>query len=374
MKNRCGFRVAGLYGAEVVALNLIEAQKKLNLHPTLLTIGDNGVGPKDIEIEAKKRRLDTQVLRFRNGLNLKGSMEILSYARNLGFDIIHSHGYKANILLGIIPRRLRKKPAITTLHGWTSQRVISKIWIYEWVDAFALKNLDRVIAVSSTIEKHPRLKVLGIHPVLIRNGLPALEFGNDAFSREFPDIAAKMKGKFKIISIGRLSAEKGYDILIKALSKMIVNGIDAFLVFFGEGNERSFLTGLAEKKNVLDRIYFAGYRDRTYRFMPCFDVFALPSYTEGLPITLLEAMQAGTPIVATRVGEVPEVLDGGRVGQLVQPGNPDELANALEEVYRNHGDATEKAFVARERALTEYSLEKMANKYYEEYQTLLSRK
>jgi hypothetical protein len=68
---------AGLYGAEGVALNLMEAQEKLGLYPTLLSIGDNGVGQKDIEIEAKRRGLDTEVLRFRNGLNLKGSMEIL---------------------------------------------------------------------------------------------------------------------------------------------------------------------------------------------------------------------------------------------------------------------------------------------------------
>jgi glycosyltransferase involved in cell wall biosynthesis len=75
-------------------------------------------------------------------------------------------------------------------------------------------------------------------------------------------------------------------------------------------------------------------------------------------------MQARIPIVATSIGEVPEVLDGGRLGRLVQPGNPEELANALEEVYRNHREAKEKALAAKQGVLTEYSVEKMASKPY----------
>jgi glycosyltransferase involved in cell wall biosynthesis len=85
-------------------------------------------------------------------------------------------------------------------------------------------------------------------------------------------------------------------------------------------------------------------------------------------------MQAGTPVVATRVGEVPEVLHEGESGRLVQPGNPDELANALEELHRNYDEAKNKALAAKERALTEYSLEKMASQYFDEYQTLVSTK
>jgi glycosyltransferase involved in cell wall biosynthesis len=85
-------------------------------------------------------------------------------------------------------------------------------------------------------------------------------------------------------------------------------------------------------------------------------------------------MQVGIPIVATKVGEVTEALNGGRLGRLVPPGNPEELANALEEVHRNYGEAKEKTLAAQQKALTEYSVEKMANEYFEKYQTLVSRK
>ena len=83
-------------------------------------------------------------------------------------------------------------------------------------------------------------------------------------------------------------------------------------------------------------------------------------------------MQAGIPIVATNVGEVPEVLNGGLLGRLVQPGNPEDLANALEEVRRNQSEAKKKAFAAKQRALTEYCLGKMAQRYLEEYRNVLS--
>lgn len=363
----------GLYGAELVTLNLMDAQKKIGLQPVLLSLGNIGIGPKEIEIEAQQRGLESVTMRFRNGFNLKGSMQMLNFAKKFGAQIIHTHGYKGRILLGFVPRRLRKVPVITTLHGWTSKSMGSKIWVYEWLDALAIKNLDGVIAVSSAIEKHPRLKLFGIHPFIINNGLPQLRFENDAFPMEFPELAEKIRNKFKIVSIGRLSPEKGSNILIESLMKIVDRGIDAFLVLFGEGNERSFLTKLAEKKSVMNRVYFAGYKEKAYRFLPCFDVFVLPSYAEGLPITLLEAMQAGVPIVATGVGEIPKVLDSGFCGKLVRSGDPKGLADAIEEIYKNKEMARDKAITAQQRALQEYGVEKMANNYLVVYQNLLKR-
>ena len=364
----------GLYGAEVVTLNLMEAQEKMGLLPTLLSIGDTGVGPKDIEIEAKKHGLEIQILRFRNGLNLKGSMMILNYARSLRSEIIHSHGYKANILLGIIPRRFRRMPVIATLHGWTSRRFFTKIWVYEWIDVLAMRNLDRVIAVSSAVEKNIRMRSVGIHPIVINNGLPRLDFEKDSFARECPEISEKCKGKFKIISIGRLSPEKGFNILIQAMTRLVSQGVDASLVLVGDGSERDSLSDLVNKENLSDRVHFIGYRDKAFNLIPYFDVFVISSYSEGLPITLLEAMQAGVPVVTTSVGEIPEVLGAGQFGTLVATGDPGVLAKALEDVYTNRGGAKLRAIAARDRVLTKYSVEKMASKYFEEYQTLVSRK
>lgn len=116
-----------------------------------------------------------------------------------------------------------------------------------------------------------------------------------------------------------------------------------------------------------------GYVHDAYKMMPSFDAFALPSYTEGLPITILEAMQAGLPIAATTVGDVPEVLAQGVCGYLVQSGNSTALGNAIEKIFRNRNDARIKAEAARRRVHSEYSVERMTEKYIHEYQCLLEK-
>jgi glycosyltransferase involved in cell wall biosynthesis len=221
--------------------------------------------------------------------------------------------------------------------------------------------------------EHPHLKWLGIRSVVIPNGIPALEFEADAFKRECPEASQNCRDRFKIVSIGRLSPEKGCDLLIRAMARLTARGIDATLVVVGEGPEKEKLIRQVGEERVSDRVHFVGYRDRAYRYLPFFDVFALPSYTEGLPITLLEAMQARIPIVATSVGEVPEVLGGGKFGYLVQSGNHLEMADKIEGVYWGREKAETKALAAREKALTEYGVDKMANRYYELYKELLSK-
>jgi glycosyltransferase involved in cell wall biosynthesis len=361
----------GMYGAEAVLLNLMVCQQDKGLSPVLLSLGDTTAGPKSIESEAKRRHLEVQTCRFRNGLNVRGAFRILDCARHSQSEIIHSHGYKGNILLGMIPRSLRKIPVLTTLHGWTATRLLSKIWVYGWVDAFSIRRLERAVAVSSTMLQHPHLKWLGIRPELIHNGIPVLNFEPDGFERDFPDISTRIKNRFRIVSIGRLSSEKGYDILIRSLGELISQGIDAVLVLMGEGSEKEKLTLLAKKQNLWDRVYFTGYIDRAYRYLPFFDLFTLSSYTEGMPITLLEAMQSNVPIVATHVGDVPEVLAGGESGYLLPPGDTETLAETIKRVYESREEAKRKGLLAKERALNYYNVERMAEKYFEVYQSLL---
>jgi len=362
----------GLYGAEIVLLCLMESQKQMGLHPMLLSLGDRAVGPKEIDIEARERGLNVFPLRFQKGLNIKGAFKILELARSLESQIIHSHGYKANILLGILPRKLRRLPVITTLHGWTSTRLFSKIWFYEWLDAFALKNLEEVVAVSSEIQNNARLKIFGIHPAVINNGIPKLNINDGDFQHEFPELSKKLENKFKILWIGRLSPEKGVDVLIRAVSIAVSSSIDPCLVLMGEGEEGPSLRRLAEKEDLTDKVHFTGYCDKAFRFLPYFDVFVLPSYSEGLPITLLEAMQAGTPVIATKVGEIAKILGQGRCGTLVGAGDSVGLAKAIEEVYRDKEEAEAKAAAAKDLVFKEYHVERMANKYLEQYQNLIS--
>ncbi len=361
----------GLYGAEKVILNLLEEQQRRHSHPKLISIGDDGVPEKAIETESRKKNIDVIALRFKNGFNIHGTRQILSTLEATKSDIIHSHGYKGDILLGFYPRHLRKIPMLSTLHGWTSTRLFSKMRIYEFVAALSLTRIDRVVVVSRIMQDHPRLRMFGIKAAYIPNGIPALDFDKRYFPTLHTELTDTIKNKFKILAVGRLSPEKGFEVLIQALPRLNSRGIDCCLVIVGEGDEKYRLTQIAVEEGVADRVHMIGYVPDAYKMMPSFDVFALPSYTEGLPITVLEAMQAGVPIVATTVGEVPEVLAHGGCGYLIPPGNSAALSEALEIIYRNREDAHEKANAAKQRVHSEYSVERMTDKYMHEYERLL---
>jgi glycosyltransferase involved in cell wall biosynthesis len=126
-------------------------------------------------------------------------------------------------------------------------------------------------------------------------------------------------------SLGRLHAQKGYDVLVRALPDL--PGVTAVLV--GDGEERSALEELAERLGVADRLRILGWTDDARSQLTSFDVFALPSRYEGFPLSIVEAMQAGLPVVASDVGSIAEALDAGRAGVLVPPDDPEALAAAI---------------------------------------------
>jgi len=330
-------------------------------------------GDKDIEIESRKKGFTVWPLRLRRGFDKQGPKKILQLCKSSGGSIIHCHGYKGNILLGLMPRSQRNIPVITTLHGWTALRLFSKMGLYQLLDAYAIRRLETVVAVSSKILYHPLIKLFGINPVVISNGIRELEFLRTDFETVFPEVAQRCSSGFNIISIGRLSPEKGFDILIHALGLLTKRVGTVNLIIIGEGKEKGQLQELARRMGFGDRVFFLGYQHEASRFIPFFDAFVISSHTEGLPITLLEAMQSGTPIIATRVGEIPHVLEDGRCGELTHPGRIDGLAIALEQVCRDKCRAQKKAVRARQRVSEEYGVDRMADAYLKQYSMLVSR-
>jgi len=361
----------GLYGAEMVLLNLMTAQKEMGLSPSMLSIGNLGVGEKYLESEAKRRGLNVITLRFRNGLNIWGALEIFNISRRLNIQIIHSHGYKGDILIGLLPRRIRNIPIIATMHGWTSTRIFSKLNFYELIDAVAMKNLDSVVAVSASIVEKKMIKLLNIRPVIINNGINENEYEKGVFKDAFPSVADKFRDRFKVLAIGRLSKEKGYDILIRAIAGLASENIDIGLLIIGEGEERSRLEKLVSILNLHDTVYLAGYEQDARRFMADFDVFVVPSLTEGLPITILEAMQAEIQIVATRVGEIPILINDGELGDLAEPNNVEDLSNKIKRAYVNKRMAGEKTKKTKKKALSNYGVANMAAQYLDLYKKVI---
>ena len=138
-------------------------------------------------------------------------------------------------------------------------------------------------------------------------------------------------GGLSVLCVARLAPQKGLDVLVSAIGALVEGGTDVHLTIVGSGPLEASLRRSAERRGVAQRVSFAGAvgQDDMADYYARADIFCLPSFAEGLPIVLMEAMATGRPVVATRVMGVPELVEDGVSGLLVAPGNVDELAGAL---------------------------------------------
>jgi len=360
---------AGFYGAERVLLHLMAEHCRLGVRSILGSCCRRGEETKAIERRALSKGLEVERFQLRWGLDLAGGLDIVKYARRNECTVIHSHGYKPNAILGMLPGSLRGIPIVATVHGWTSTNRFSKIAAYEWLDRRVLSRFDRVVVVNDAPAvkrllsgvKRSRLKV-------VYNGVPEVEDNqearpDDGFIQRFLE-----NDSFVLGSIGRLSPEKGQRFLLSAVEQLVRGGHDVRLVVFGEGPERDALGKQVERLRLQERVLLPGYCAHATEYLPRLNAFVLPSLTEGMPLTLLEAMRAGIPVIASRVGGIPQMIENGKSGLITEPGRADELAEAVEKLIRNQVLRASLASEARGRALTIFSSRAMALQYKRIYE------
>jgi glycosyltransferase involved in cell wall biosynthesis len=374
----------GLYGAEAVLLNLVGEQIKLGLSPTICSIGEPDISEKPLEIEALKRGFDVKKFRMRPGPNIVGAWKILKFAHGKHFNLMHSHGYKGNILFGFIPKKVRKMPLITTLHGWTSINSMTRMRLFEWLDVWSLYFIDAVVLVNKAMQSNSKLRNSArINFYVINNGIPDSDTNTPIHQHSnthsnLSSLDGKIidfcKKGYTIGAIGRLSPEKGFSNLLEAVRIVSLEDNDFRLVIIGEGGERNSLENRIKELCLQSRVLLPGYRKDAKRYLPYFKVFALSSFTEGLPITILEAMHAGVPILSTRVGGVPEVLDDGKAGILVDPMSPTDIARGILKLRSNPEIRKEITERAKEILRKKYSSERMAFQYFAIYKRLIHSK
>lgn len=160
---------------------------------------------------------------------------------------------------------------------------------------------------------------------LVRCGVDTARFSPAASREAAPD-------GLRILSVGRLVPLKGHALLVRAIAMLRTRGIDAYATVVGDGPERARLEELARDLDVADRVAFAGAvgQDRILQHYRDAEVFCLPSFAEGVPVVLMEAMACELAVVTTRTMGIPELVEDGVGGLLVAPSDPDALADALE--------------------------------------------
>jgi glycosyltransferase involved in cell wall biosynthesis len=201
---------------------------------------------------------------------------------------------------------------------------------------FFLPRCDLVICVSGDLRE--RCITFGVPAkrcVVIENGIDTEHFTRRLTVSEAKRRLGFTEGRFLIGAVGRLAPEKAFDLLIRAVGKLVAASHDIELAIAGEGPERERLQALVDCLGLEDRVSLLGHRSDMVALYQAMDVYALSSLTEGLPNVLLEAMALETPIVATRVGGVPRLIEDGVDGLMVEPRSVDALVVALDRLLRD---------------------------------------
>jgi len=288
--------------------------------------------------------------------------ELSEAVRASGAQVIHSHGYHADILSAVVGRGARV-PIVSTVHGFTGGSAKNRL--YEWLMVRAHRRFDAVVAVSRPIAQ--RLIRAGVPPAtvrVIRNGF----VGGTVSAVEKADPAnSPTTSTREAVWVGRVSWEKGLDVMVRALPLLADLGVR--LTVIGDGPEVGAVRQLAVDLNVESRVRWLGSVPLAGELIAHYEVFVLSSRTEGTPITLLEAMNARTPIVATAVGGVPDVVSE-ETAHVVPPESPQALATAIRDVFIHPDHARTRAEAASARLAAEFAPDPWVDAYSEVYQRI----
>ena len=354
-----------LGGQERVALDLARGQK--NAGHDLLVIGlDTADGPLRSEFDAAKIAVRA-VEKRPGGVDLGLSRRLLSTFAEYDIELVHTHNPQP-LFYAALPARLSGRGLVHTKHGVNPSRARRR-WIRRGL-GHLVQGFVAVSEPTAEIARAGRECWPGALEV-ITNGTELARFGADLAHREaIRDELGIPRDAFVVGTIGRVYPEKAHPFLIESIADDL--GDLFHLVIVGPGPD---LERVAEKVALLrrpDAVHLTGMRRDVPELLTAFDVFALSSRNEGLPLVLPEAMATELPVVATSVGGVPDVVAEGETGFLVPFGDRSALRDRVRRLREGPALRARMGTRAREVALERYSAERMVTDYLNLYRRVLS--
>jgi glycosyltransferase involved in cell wall biosynthesis len=279
--------------------------------------------------------------------DLAGLFELARLLRRERPQILHASSSKAGVLGRLAAALTRVPIRIFTVHGWAFAA-------YEGLPARLYRLTDRLMAPLTTVTicVSERERAAGLaagtcreeRTVVIRNAVDVAAAPRSNHDRAKP----------RLISVGRLKAPKDFLTLIRALAELPKESFEAVIV--GDGPDRGTVDAEIRRLGLDGSVQLAGQRHDVPALLARSDVFVLSSRSEGLPVSVLEAMAAGLPVVASSVGGLAELVVDGESGMLVPPGDPESLASALRRLIDDHQLRQELGAAARARARASFDL------------------
>jgi glycosyltransferase involved in cell wall biosynthesis len=308
----------------------------------------------------------------RPGLRPEALGSLRGAFRRIRPDVVHTHQIGSLLYGGLAARSLGVPLIVHTEHG---KQAYARRRRTLWLGRVAGTLASRFYCLSADMANEvvarrvvPRRKV---H--VIGNGIDTARFQARG-GRESMRVALGIPADAPVVgTVGRLTEVKRQDLLLHAFARLRARVPTAHLMVVGEGPLRSSLQDLAARLGLAGAAHFTGYQAETERFYPAMDVFALTSRSEGIPQAVLEASVAGLPVVASRVGGVPEVIEDGQTGLLFSDGDEDALTTRLALLFGDGDRARRLGAAGRERVAARFDVRLMAETYHRHFLELLRR-
>jgi glycosyltransferase involved in cell wall biosynthesis len=344
-------------GAEVVLLQLSEELRRRG--HTVHVIGPDGGRSDWLRGKVEELGLLWHEHRIRKALDWRYLRGLIATLRELRIDLVHGHEF-TSCVYGAAAARWLGIPYVNTIHGNVG---VTEAWRRRAALRWAFRGSRGVTAVSEHTRRGllDRLGLAEGRLQLVHNGIPRRPGERERVRRELRLAPEEVL----VVSVGSLRERKGHRVMLEAAGRLQGFGLSTpwRLAIAGEGEDREVLEGLLRERGLAPRVHLLGQREDIPDLQAAADLFALSSWSEGLPLSVLEAMSAGHPIVSTEVGGIPEAVTHGEHGLLTPPGDPGALADALRVLISDRALRERFGRAARHRAETEFAVGVMTNAY-----------
>ncbi len=352
----------GFYGAESMLCNLGAALIRAGQQATVAVFEDRRAPHIEVADVARSMGVPVRLINCDGRLDRSAVHELRSAIRQTRATVVHSHGYKADLYCLAAARR-EPVALISTCHNWPDKRILMRG--YAMLDRLALRFFDRVATPSREVARTLRKSGVKLGSInYIGNGIDISRFTSAA-----PTVRAEITaGTSTIVGfVGRLISGKGGDLLLHAVSRIVNVFPDVLFVFAGEGELRSRWIELSAELQITRHVRFLGPRTDMPNVYASLDMLVLPSLNEAMPMVVLEAMASGKPVIATRVGAIPEVVLDGVSGTVIRPGSVDDIVTAVLQLLRSPDLARQYGRNGFDFVSQTYSSEVMARNYLSLY-------
>ena len=358
---------AGHYGMENMLVALARNLSRLGCHCIVGVFRDSRFPHTEVAEEAQKHGLTVEIVPCNGRLDRSAVAQIRRLLVKYGVDILHPHGYKAD-LYAYAAARWSRVPLLATSHNWPSKKFSMRA--YAALDRLALRRFDRVVAVSDPVKDTllhwggPRDRI-----AVIFNGVDVEHFRTAA-----PTLKSAMAtAEHSLVGfVGRFVPDKGGALLLRAAQHVLAMHPNTTFALVGDGPLRSEWQTLARELGITEHVVFTGIRNDMPGIYASLDMVVLPSLVESMPMCLLEAMAAGKPVIATRVGAVPEFVIPEQTGLLLAPSDQNGLAAAIVRLLGNTELARWLGENGRRHVSENFSAEAMARRYIGQYEQVLA--